>query len=120
MNKIERLKKITKNVNNKLIENLQKLKYFNSTNFNKNIVTFKRFLISGEKISTDGQLALYSSKLNTLIIDEYNLNENISDEQLEILILHEYLHMASTDLEKQVIGFESEAMPITYNEALTQ
>lgn len=120
MNKIERLKKITKNVNNKLIEKLQKLKYFNSTNFNKNIVTFKRFLISGEKISTDGQLALYSSKLNTLIIDEYNLNENISDEQLEILILHEYLHMASTDLEKQVIGFESEAMPITYNEALTQ
>ena len=120
MDKIERLKKATKNVNKKLTEGLSKLPYFNSTNLNKNAITFRRYLINGEKIVTNGQLALYSSKLNTLIIDESILEENISDEQLEILILHECVHMASTDLEKQVIGFESEAMPITYNEALTQ
>ena len=120
MDKIERLKKATKNINKKFTEGLQKITYFNSANLNKNSVTFKRLLVKGEKISSAGQLALYSSKLNTLIIDEYNLNENISDEQLEILLLHEYLHMASTDLEKQVIGFESFAMPMSYNEALTQ
>ena len=34
--------------------------------------------------------------------------------------MHEYLHMASANLEKQTVGFESDALPVTYNEALTQ
>ena len=44
---------------------------------------------------------------------------NISVENLAILILHEYIHMASTDYTRQIIGFESEILPKTYNEALT-
>lgn len=120
MDNIERLKRATNNVNRILTEKLPKLLYFNDTNFNKNAPTFNRNLIYGEKLSPDGQMALYLAKINTLIIDESNLNDSISDEQLEIIILHECLHMASTDLEKQIIGLESEAMPITYNEALTQ
>lgn len=120
MDNIERLKKATQKVNKIVLEKLPKLPYFDNTNFNENVKTFKRDLIYGEKLTADGQLALYSSRLNTLFIDENNLDENISDEQLELLILHEYLHMASTDTEKQIVGFESDAMPVTYNEALTQ
>ena len=120
MDNIERLKKATQKVNKIVLEKLQELPYFNNTNFNENLKTFKRDLIYGEKLTTDGQLALYSSRLNTLFIDENNLDEIISDELLELLILHEYLHMASTNQEKQIVGFESEAMPVTYNEALTQ
>ena len=120
MDKLERLKKATGNVNRILQEKLPELPYFDNTNFNINAKTFKRSLVYGQKISLDNQLALYSSKLNTLLIDEENLTDNISDEQLELLILHELIHMASTNLENQTIGFESEVLPITYNEGLTQ
>lgn len=120
MDKIERLKKVTLKVNEIIRDKLPKLPYFNNANFNKNLPTFKRGLVYGEDLLGNNQLAAYFSKLNSIFIDESKVNEDISDEQLEVLILHEHIHMASTDLENQKIGFESEAMPVTYNEALTQ
>ena len=120
MDKIERLKKATLKVNEIISGRLPQLLYFNNVNINKNLSTFKRELLYGNDLLVNNQLAAYSSKLNSLLIEEEKVNENISDEQLEILILHEYIHMASTDIENQVVGFESNVMPVTYNEALTQ
>ncbi len=120
MDKIERLKKATLKVNEIISGRLPQLLYFNNVNINKNLSTFKRELLYGNDLLVNNQLAAYSSKLNSLLIEEEKVNEDISDEQLEILILHEYIHMASTDIENQVVGFESNVMPVTYNEALTQ
>lgn len=120
MDKIERLKKVTLKVNEIIRDKLPRLPYFNNANINKNLSTFKRELLYGNDLLVNNQLAAYSSKLNSLLIEEEKVNEDISDEQLEILILHEYIHMASTDIENQVVGFESNVMPVTYNEALTQ
>lgn len=120
MDKIERLKKATLKVNEIISGRLPQLLYFDNVNINKNLSTFKRELLYGNDLLVNNQLAAYSSKLNSLLIEEEKVNENISDEQLEILILHEYIHMASTDIENQVVGFESNVMPVTYNEALTQ
>ena len=119
-NKEFRLKNATLKVNEIIVNKLLKLPYFNNSNFNKNISTLKRILITDGPLLEEGQLAAYSSKTNSLYVDYCNICESISDEQLEILILHEYIHMASTDLKKQIIGFESEIIPITYNEAITQ
>lgn len=120
MDKIERLKKATLKVNEIISGRLPQLLYFDNVNINKNLSTFKRELLYGNDLLVNNQLAAYSSKLNSLLIEEEKVNEDISDEQLEILILHEYIHMASTDIENQVVGFESNVMPVTYNEALTQ
>ena len=116
---MEKLKKATFNANKILVEGLSQLPYFNNINLNKNIKSLKRILTSN--FLPANQLLVYSSSNNSLVLDETKINyNNISDEILEMLIIHEYIHMASTNLEKQIIGFSSPSLPITYNEALTQ
>lgn len=110
----------TRDVNDILINKLPTLEYFSNVNFLNNIKTFKRVIIDDRQLLPDYQIAVYSSRNNTLYIDALKINDNISAELLEQIILHECIHMASTNLREQIIGFENELTPLLYNEACTQ
>lgn len=86
-----------------------------------NYKTFKRIIIDdGDNFFSDNQIAIYIPRLNTLAIDSNLLNDSITVDMLVLIILHEYLHMASFDNKTKVIGYENEALPVTFNEACTQ
>lgn len=116
---MEKLRQATVNANKILLERLTQLSYFNNENFNKNIINLQRIIT--DNFLKGNQLLVYSAINNAIIFDESKIkSEDIPLEILEILILHEYIHMSSTDLAKQIIGFESPSLPIAYNESLTQ
>lgn len=61
-----------------------------------NYKTFKRIIIDdGDNFFSDNQIAIYISRLNTLVIDSRFLNDSITLDMLVLIILHEYLHMVS-------------------------
>lgn len=116
---MENLRMATKNANKIVNENLPKLPYFNDINFKKNAANLKRYIT--KDVLGGNQWLIYLSSSNSMVIDESKLpHQDVPIEALQLLIVHEYIHMASADVEKGVIGFESKYLPITYNEALTQ
>ena len=116
---MENLRMATKNANKIVNENLPKLSYFNDVNFRKNAPNLKRYIT--KDVLDGNQWLIYLSSSNSMIVDESRLpHQDVPIEALQLLIVHEYIHMASTDVEKGTIGFESKDLPITYNEALTQ
>lgn len=121
MNKEDKLKSATSIVNNIIEKSLLNLSYFDNTNLMCNSKTLKKLIVEdGENFFSDNQIAIYLSRINTLAIDSKLINENITVEMLALIILHECLHMASFDSNKEIIGYENEALPITFNEACTQ
>ena len=116
---MENLRIATKNANKIVNEKLPQLPYFNDVNFRKNAPNLKRYIT--RDVLEGNQWLVYLSSSNSMIVDESKLpHQDVPIEALQLLIVHEYIHMASTDVEKQVIGFESKDLPITYNEALSQ
>ena len=107
-----------------LLKGLNKLKYFDKTNFEKNKESLSIVHISDENdliMFEDNQVVLYVCETNTLYINDSLLYNQLLDEDLICMyILHELMHMASASIEKNVVGFMFETMPITYNEGCTQ
>lgn len=104
----------------KIMNNVNKLSYFNPTNYQKNISSLKKIIISDEKAFSTNQIALYDSFSNSIIVDFFELTSTITVEQLALLILHELVHMMSTNRELNKIGYSDDSLPLTYNEACTQ
>lgn len=104
----------------KIVNNVNKLSYFNPTNYQKNISSLKKIIISDEKAFSTNQIALYDSFSNSIIVDFFELTSTITVEQLALLILHELVHMMSTNRELNKIGYSDDSLPLTYNEACTQ
>ena len=106
-----------------LVTKIYDLSYFDKTNYEKNIHDFEPVLVTEKdsKLFGQNELALYYPIINKLCIQESLLHEGVLNEDITCLVmLHEMLHMASTNREKQETGFNHEAYPITYNEGLTQ
>lgn len=121
MNKEDKLRLATRIVNSIIENHLFNLSYFNKENLMCNSKTFKKVIVEdGKNFFSDNQIAIYISKTNTLAIDSRLINENITIEMLVLIILHECLHMVSFDSNTAIIGYENEALPITFNESCTQ
>ena len=117
---------ILKNASNKalsLLSKLKDLKYFDNTNYENNIKDIKFTLVSEDdaKIFNNNQLALYHLDTNSIYVRESMLNSSVLNEDFVcMLLLHELIHMASTNRKKNKNGFSHDALPITYNEGCTQ
>ena len=102
-----------------LMGGLYNLPYFNKENLEKNIGGFK-FSLSDSELSNN-QFARYIPSLNSICINEELLKSELIDEDLtSILLLHELIHMASFNKEKNMVGFGHEAVPVTYNQGCTE
>lgn len=119
---IEKIKVIETSARNIMEKGLPTLPYYNDSNYSKNSKTLKRIVLSGDKNLMDyGEFAMYWPSNNTLTVDESILiDDEVSDEFLTMMMIHELLHMASTDLDSKVSGFQHEVMPTSYTEALVQ
>lgn len=119
---IEKIKGIETSARKIMERGLRALPYYNDSNYSKNSKTLKRIVLSGDNNLMDyGQFAMYWPSNNTLTVDEHILNnDEVPDEFLTMMMIHELLHMASTDIDKKVSGFQHEAMPASYTEALVQ
>lgn len=116
---MEKLRKATLEANKIVNQKLPQLPYFNDVNFRKNAPNLKRYITND--VLPSNQFVVYLSPSNSIVVDESKLpHEEVPIEALQLLIVHEYIHMASTNVKDQIIGFESKDLPITYNEALTQ
>lgn len=115
---IEKLNKATKKVMQIISEKIITLPYFNDKNLNINKNTLKKILVEGEFLP-NGVVAIYITKTNTIYIQKETL-ENITEEKLVEILLHEFIHYLSANLETKIVGFDDKTLPITYNEALTQ
>lgn len=115
---IEKLNKATKKVMQIISEKIITLPYFNDKNLNINKNTLKKILVEGEFLP-NGVVAIYITKTNTIYIQKETL-ENITEEKLVEILLHEFIHYLSANLETRIVGFDDKTLPITYNEALTQ
>ena len=116
---IERLDRIQKKVDKILENDLYTLPYFNDINYQKNKKTLKKYIFE-EPIADNHSIGIYDSYANIIGIDSNLIFDETTDEELIVTLLHEHIHMASTDLERHVVGFNNEALPFTYNEAATQ
>ena len=115
---IEKLNKATKKVMQIISERIITLPYFNDKNLKINKNTLKKILVEGEFLP-NGVVAIYITKTNTIYIQKETL-ENITEEKLVEILLHEFIHYLSANLETKIVGFDDKTLPITYNEALTQ
>ena len=115
---IEKLNKATKKVMQIISEKIITLPYFNDKNLNINKNTLKKILVEGEFLP-NGVVAIYITKTNTIYIQKEIL-ENITEEKLVEILLHEFIHYLSANLETKIVGFDDKTLPTTYNEALTQ
>jgi len=114
----KRLRAANKLVYELTMKSLYKLPYFKDINFKRNLPTFKKYLGTDEVFPT-GMIALYITQKNCLLIQE-NVISLLSDEQLVMSILHEFIHFYSADIEKNITGYMSEELPVTFNEGITQ
>lgn len=115
---IEKLNKATKKVMQIISKKIITLPYFNDKNLNINKNTLKKILVEGEFLPND-VVAIYITKTNTIYIQKETL-ENITEKKLVEILLHEFIHYLSANLETKIVGFDDKTLPITYNEALTQ
>jgi len=115
MNKlpIEEIQKITKDINGIIINDVLKLPYYNSINYDNNVKTFKRTLITNYENYIDKlPPAFYNSKDNTLYIGQVAFHP--------ALLLHEMIHMLSSDINKKICGYANNMEHYYFNEAATQ
>lgn len=115
MNKlpIEEIQKITKDINGIIINDVIKLPYYNSINYDNNVKTFKRTLITDYENYIDKlPPAFYNSKDNTLYIGQVAFHP--------ALLLHEMIHMLSSDINKKICGYANNMEHYYFNEAATQ
>ena len=107
-----------------LLDKLRTLSYFDSTFLDNNLKTLRKATVSNEdgiSFFTASQAAVYLSSINSLLLKDELLDmREINEDALTLIILHELIHMASTNLETQVIGYSNSALPVTFNEACTQ
>ena len=115
---LQKLANFTKTCKDIFENEISKLPYFDSDNYIKNSKTLKRTIATDEKIINNVP-AFYLSINNSIVFQPQDFYL-FTDEELLQLILHEHIHMASTDLDKVTIGFESKGFSVTYNEGLTQ
>lgn len=118
--RIEKLQRALEIAMYKITKNAHNLSYFNSINYQKNIVSLKKGVISDKKVLSTNQLALYDAFSNSIIVDFFELTNDINVEQLALLLLHELVHMMSTNRELNKMGYNDASLPLTYNEACTQ
>ena len=114
-----------------LIKKLYNLSFFDKSNYETNIKDIRFILATDDEIEESkeengfldkNQIALYVAKINAVIIKKSLLEQGVllDENTVCMVLLHELIHMASTDRKKGFIGLFHEALPITYNEALTQ
>ena len=102
-----------------LIKNLYDLKYFDKTNYEKNIKDLKTVFVD-DNIDNNNFIS-YSPDFNSILVNKPILSMGIIDEDFMcVQLIHELIHMASTNRKKNLTGFSHEAVPITYNEGCTQ
>ena len=107
------IENITKDVNKIIINNVITLPYFNCNNYNNNIKTFKRTLITDyEQYADKLPPAFYNSKDNTLYIGHITFHP--------ALLFHEMIHMLSSDIDKNICGYADNMEHYYFNEAATQ
>ena len=118
----EILKESTTRINDILENKLFNYPFFNNTNYEKNIKTFKKVICDDASYLLNSP-AVYFSSINTLVVNLRVINqETITVEALTTLLLHEIIHMASTNLDNLNIGYISNngGYPKIYTEAATQ
>ena len=106
-----------------LIKKIYNLEYFDKTNYEKNIKDLGFSIINDDNnyLFTETIAVFYSPQENKIFIDESLMNEGLlSEEVMGVVMLHELLHMASTNRKNYKSGFNHKALPITYNEGCTQ
>lgn len=117
----ERIKAIEAKARKILEEKLPSLPYFNDANYTSNSKTLRKVVLTGSNSLMDyGQFAMYWPSKNVLTVDERSINDEVSDDFLVMFMIHELIHMASTDLKRMASGFQGSGLPASYNEALTQ
>ena len=105
------------------INKLYDLPYFDKENFEKNKKDLQLILVNEDdgKFFGDDQAAMYLINNNSLCVKKSILNNyKVYEDALHALLLHELIHMSSTNVEKKRTGFDHDAFPITYNEGCTQ
>lgn len=78
--RIEKLQRALEIACYKIMNNVNKLSYFNPTNYQKNISSLKKIIISDEKAFSTNQIALYDSFSNSIIVDFFELTSTITVE----------------------------------------
>ena len=114
-----RIMKATNAVNNIIMNKVIELPYFNNKNLNNNISYFNKTIVEDEDILPDMYLAAYSSRINSIIVQPKDV-EKATDEQLVSILLHEHIHMLSSDMKNGNIGYNDGKEPVIFNEAATQ
>lgn len=119
---MEILKRATSKATQDVLK-LYDLPYFDKKNYEENKSTLKFILALGDEgeFLSDDQVAIYVASTNSIYLKDSLLHKTLIDEEvLRMILLHELIHMASTDRKKGRVGFETDAFPITYNEGCTQ
>ena len=104
------------------LDKLYDLKYFDKSNYENNKKDMGLILVDEEngKLFGKDQVAMYMPN-NSLCVKESILhNYKLDEEVIRTILLHELVHMASTNKEKGKTGFAHEAFPLVYNEGCTQ
>lgn len=110
---ISEIEKITRNINDIITNKVFNLPFFNKNNYNINIKTFKRTLITDyENYINKLPPAFYNSKDNTIYIGQIVFHP--------ALLLHEMIHMLSSDIDKKICGYADNMEHYYFNEAATQ
>lgn len=78
--RIEKLQRALEIACYKIMNNVNKLSDFNPTNYQKNISSLKKIIISDEKAFSTNQIALYDSFSNSIIVDFFELTSTITVE----------------------------------------
>ena len=105
------------------LNKLYNLPYFDKKNLEKNKKNIKFILIdeSDGKFFSENQSALYMNVDNSMCIKKSVLYSDVlNKDDLHTLLVHELIHMASSNTDKKKTGFAHKAFPITYNEGCTQ
>jgi len=104
---------VTQNINDIITNKIFKLPYFNKTNFNINVKTFERTLITDfENFINKVPPAFYYAQNNTLYVATVLFHP--------ALLMHEMIHMVSANIEKNIVGYADNVENYYFNEAATQ
>ncbi len=119
--RIHRLEEATKRAYDIFYQEIVPAPYFNDTNFRNNLPTFDRVVITDDGLGVKNLFAFYDINTNKMLVNITEIPEDISDDDLTVIVLHEFIHFLSANRKEQLMGFLThDDTFLSLNEGCTQ
>lgn len=118
--RIHRLEEATKRANAIFYDKITKAPYFDDTNFKNNLPTFERMVVA-DGLGVKNLFAYYDINSNKMLVNITEIPKDISDDDLTVIVLHEFIHFLSANRDKKFMGFlTGDDTFLALNEGCTQ